>query len=111
MSTQKSLSRRSLLAAAAAGPALVSSSAQAAPKGRINQSVCKWCYKDSTLDELCANSKKMGIVAIDLLGEDEWPVVAKHGLVCAVGSGICSIKDGLNVKANHSQIEANFKKL
>jgi hydroxypyruvate isomerase len=111
MSTQKSLSRRSLLAAAAAGPALVSSTAQAAPKGRINQSVCKWCYKDSTLDELCANGKKMGIVAIDLLGEDEWPVVAKHGMVCAVGSGICSIKDGLNVEANHSQIEANFKKL
>ena len=100
-----------MLAAAAAGPALISSTGQAAPKGRINQSVCKWCYRDSTLDELCENGKKMGIVAIDLLGEDEWPVVNKHGMLCAVGGGICSIKDGLNVKANHAQIEANFRKL
>ncbi|MHC4532650.1 MAG: twin-arginine translocation signal domain-containing protein, partial [Planctomycetota bacterium] len=37
-------------------------------KGRINQSVSKWCYGKLSLDELCAVSKKMGIKAIDLLG-------------------------------------------
>ncbi len=42
-------------------------------KGRINQSVSKWCYRKFTLDELCAISKKMGIKAIDLLGPDKFP--------------------------------------
>jgi len=37
-------------------------------KGRINQSVSKWCYGKFSLDELCTVSKKMGIKAIDLLG-------------------------------------------
>ena len=45
----------------------------AASKGRLNQSVCKWCYRDMSLDELAQRAAKMGIVAIDLLTEEEWP--------------------------------------
>jgi hydroxypyruvate isomerase len=64
-----------------------------------------------SVDELASNSAAMGIVAIDLLTEEEWPLLKKHGLVCAVGSGVNPIPDGLNTKANHSQIEANFRRL
>jgi len=64
-----------------------------------------------TLEELCEQASRMGLAAIDLLSADEWPVVARYGLKCAVGNGICSIKDGLNVKANHRQIEVNFRRL
>jgi len=32
-------------------------------------------------------------------------------VICAVGSGVCPIEDGLNDKANHSKIEANFRRL
>ncbi len=111
MTNMKTPTRRSVIAAAASSAALFSSRASAAPNGRLKQSVCKWCYKDFTLDQLCENSRKMGIVAIDLLTDAEWPVVKKYGLVCAVGSGICSIADGLNVKANHAKIEENFRRL
>jgi hydroxypyruvate isomerase len=37
--------------------------------------------------------------------------VEKHGLICSLGQGVCTIPDGLNVKANHAQIEANFRHL
>ena len=82
-----------------------------AAQGRLNQSVCKWCYRDMTLDELAKASAKMGIRSIELLTEDEWPTLEKYGLKCAVGSGVCSIPDGLNVVENHKEIEANFRRL
>lgn len=32
---------------------------QAALKGRINHSVCRWCFDFLTLDQLCVEVKKM----------------------------------------------------
>lgn len=109
----KSLTRRNAVAAfgVLSAATKLGLQAEAAAKGRLNQSVCKWCYRDMSLDELARQSARMGIRAIDLLTEDQWPVLEKYGLKCAVGSGICSIVDGLNVKANHAQIEANFRRL
>jgi hydroxypyruvate isomerase len=47
----------------------------------------------------------MGLTAVDLLEEDQWAVVREHGLVCSMGyGGGGSIKDGLNVVANHDAI-------
>ena len=52
----------------------------------------------------------MGLTAIDLLEEAEWPVARQHGLVCSMGyAGGGSIRDGLNVKANHDAIVKNFE--
>jgi hydroxypyruvate isomerase len=117
MSSTHSTSRRGAITTAAAAfgilsqPTRIGLRLEAAAKGKLNQSVCKWCYRDMSLEDLAVQASKMGIVAIDLLTETEWPVVAKYGMVCAVGSGICSIADGLNVKANHAQIRENFRKL
>jgi hydroxypyruvate isomerase len=100
--------------AAGAGAALGGRAAAAARvvrNGRLKQSVCKWCFKDFTLEHLSERVSEMGLAAIDLLGEQEWPVVLKYGLVCSMGGGICSIKDGMNRKENHAQIEANFRRL
>jgi len=71
-------------------------------KGRINQSVSKWCYGKFSLDELCAVSKKMGIKAIDLLGPGDFPTVKKHGLVCSMIS-THGLGNGLNRKENHEE--------
>ncbi len=79
--------------------------------GRLNQSVCKWCYRAMALDELCAHAAKMGIVSVELLTKDQWPTLEKYGLKCAVGSGICSIRDGTNRVENHASIEANARDL
>ena len=105
--TESKLTRRSMLsgAAAAATVAAAGQPGAAATKvvknGRLRQSVCKWCYRDMSLEDLSTNAAAMGIAAIDLLTEEEWPVVKKHGLVCAVGSGVNPIPDGLNTKANN----------
>jgi len=109
----KSLTRRNAVAAFGilSASTKLGLQAEAAAEGRLNQSVCKWCYRDMSLEDLARNSAEMGIRAVDLLTEDQWPVLEKYGLKCAVGSGICSIADGLNVKDNHAEIEANFRRL
>ena len=37
-------------------------------KGTINHSVCRWCYGDIPLDDLCLAVKRIGFSAIDLVG-------------------------------------------
>jgi hypothetical protein len=62
--------------------------APAAPvkrKGRIKQSVSRWCYQQIPLDELCAKSAQMGLKAIDLLNSDEFEVPRLYGLICSMG--------------------------
>jgi hydroxypyruvate isomerase len=66
-----------------------------ASKGRLNQSLCKWCYdKNLSLDELCVAAKGMGMVGIDLLTPKDFETVKKHGLVCTMVSSH-SLTDGL----------------
>ncbi len=70
--------------------------------GRLKQSVSRWCYRDIPLPALCQAVSEMGLTAIDLLEEKDWPVAAEHGLVCSMGyGGGGSIADGLNDPANH----------
>ncbi len=35
-------------------------------KGNINHSVCRWCYSDLSLEDLCKEVKRIGFNAIDL---------------------------------------------
>jgi hydroxypyruvate isomerase len=86
-------------------------SERARAKGRLSQSVCKWCYRAMELEDLCGHAAKMGIVSVELLTQDQWPTLEKFGLTCAVGSGICPIPDGTNSVENHASIEANARDL
>jgi hydroxypyruvate isomerase len=95
--------------ALACGLALVCSRARAAEravkKGRLKQSVSRWCYKAIPDREFYRAVADMGLTAVDLLEEDQWAVVREYGLVCSMGyGGGGSIKDGLNVVANHDAI-------
>ena len=85
---------------------------KAVTKGRLKQSVSRWCYGKIPMPEFCEAVAAMGLTAIDLLGEADWPVVRDHGLICSMGNaGGGSIPDGLNVKANHDNIVRNFERL
>ena len=79
--------------------------------GRLNQSVCKWCYRNMDLEALCEHAAGMGIVSVELLEKEQWPTVAKYGLTCAVGRGICNIPNGTNRTENHASIESNAREL
>lgn len=73
--------------------------------GRLKQSLCRWCYKDIPLPELCQAAAGMGLSAIDLVDEKDWPLLADHGLVCSMGWRTGGdIPNGLNDPANHDLI-------
>ena len=111
-------SRRAFLktgAAVSLASALPGSSASlpeaAARKNRIHQSVCRWCYKDLSLDQLCQWGVQLGLKGIDLLEIDEWDVPRRYGLICSMGyAGGGTIADSLNRTENHAAIEAAFRK-
>jgi hydroxypyruvate isomerase len=51
---------------------------------RINHSVCQWCYGNIPLEEFARAAKDIGLKSIELLGPEQWAVVQKHGLTCAM---------------------------
>ena len=116
------ISRRNLIGGAAAGvtaAALARGGALAlgaddaagggaARNGRIQQSVCRWCYSKVELDTLAAEGKKMGLVGIDLLGPKEFDTIKKHGLVCTMTNSH-PIHPGLNKKKNHEKCLAMIR--
>lgn len=120
--THSAISRRAALthaagAAAAAAvlaaprPHLAAAEAAAAVKGRIRQSVSKWCFdRWWSLDVLAANCVKIGIKGIDLIGANEWPAAKKHGLVPTMAPGAGSISNGWNRKENHDRFVEEMKK-
>ncbi len=81
------------------------SSERVAKNGRINHSVCQWCFcsdcsvKPMTFDELCRHAKAMGIKSVELVDPKDWPTLKKHGLICAMTSSHGFVK-GFNDKAN-----------
>ena len=41
-------------------------------KGNINHSVCQWCFSNIPLENLAKEVKKLGLIGIDLIGEEGW---------------------------------------
>ena len=105
------MDRRSFLGAAGVAAAITPGAASQARRGRVKQSVSKWCYdKWWTLDQLCANAAKLGLKAIDLVGPADIPVLKKYGLTCSMmmpGGG--TIPDGWNRRENHAAIERELR--
>lgn len=79
-------------------------------KGNINHSVCQWTYGFMPLEELCAEVKKMGMKAVDLLAPKDWPTVEKYGLVCSMCyiAGKVSLTEGWNNTKFHDQLIKDF---
>lgn len=85
--------------------------AGAALKGRINHSVCKWCYGKIPLEQFCQAAKAMGLKSVELLTVEDFPTLKKHDLVCAMVSGVPGgINSGFNRVENHDRIVAFYEK-
>jgi len=99
------------LARVAAPSRAAEAEAAAKLKGRINQSVCRWCYDKIPLDDLCTAAKEMGLRSVELLHtKEEFDTVKKHGLTCAMVSGVPGgITSGLNRLENHDKIVEYFE--
>jgi hydroxypyruvate isomerase len=113
------LSRRTLLKGALTGAAVASVPSMAWPqeaapaprKGRIKQSVSRWCYKEIPLDQFCAHANQIGLKAIDLLNPEDYEVPRRYGLVCSMAyAGGGELVSAMNRVENHARIEEGFRK-
>ena len=91
------VSRRDLLRGAAAlgvaGLAVGATTGRAAEgevyrakNGKVLQSVVPWCFKPMTLEELCVLAARLGLPSVELTTPNNFPLLKKHGLVCALTS-------------------------
>jgi hydroxypyruvate isomerase len=111
------VSRRAALKSGLAATALASmaraASSEDGPQARkngIHQSVCRWCYKDIPLDQLCAYAAQIGLKGIDLLSLEDLEIPRRYGLICTMGQvGGGTIPDALNRLEHHDAIEAAFR--
>ncbi len=115
------MQRRDFIKASAIVPAISATSCVASPSdGPINigvntdykHSICRWCYSNTRLEELCDKASDIGISSIELLNHDEWDTVLNRGLSCAVSNGInITITDGFNDVRLHEQFLEDYKTL
>lgn len=79
-------------------------------KGKINHSVCRWCYQAVPFEDLCQAAKNIGIASIELVGPEEWPVLKKYGLTAALPWGAGKgITEGFNNPALHDELVKSYE--
>jgi hydroxypyruvate isomerase len=79
------------------------------PKVRLNQGLMRVVFgADSklTFDDQCREAAKIGFKGFDLIGQQDWPTLKKHGLVPTMaGAGPVSFPEGLIHKEVHDKLE------
>jgi len=103
------ITRRSAVEALALGTLAASTTPAAPLKGRLKQSVSRWCYEKYSLEYLCQAAVRIGLKGIDLIDSKDWPTVQKYGLVPSMTPGAGTIPDALNRKENHDRLEREFR--
>jgi hydroxypyruvate isomerase len=86
------LSRRNLMKLAGGAAFTAAVTAQAAKpkhgvqKGRINQSVVHWCWGERgwKIEDTAKAAADLGCKSVELVSPDDWPVLKKHDLTCAI---------------------------
>ncbi len=87
----------------------------AALKGKVQHSTCRWCYQSIPFEELVVNAKKIGLTSIELTGPEEWEILKKHDMTAAIGWG--KYPEGMNIPSffnnpkNHDQLVAFYEDL
>jgi hydroxypyruvate isomerase len=114
--TRREVLRSSAAIAAVGAVVSPSRSSSVVEKGRLNQSVCRWCYGKTSLEDLCAKGKELGLVGIDLMTPADFPTLKQYGLICTMttshplSDGLCDEKyQAAALKAINSAIEATAK--
>lgn len=76
---------------------------------KINHSVCQWCYGSIPLEDLAKAAKEIGLKSIELLGADQWAVVQKHGLTCAMAYATdIGLNKGFNDPSLHEKLLKDY---
>jgi hydroxypyruvate isomerase len=78
-------------------------------KGRLKQSVCRWCYRNISIEDLSKAAADIGLKGIDLIGPADWPTVRKYGLIPTMTGGAGTIALACNRKDLHDKLEKEFQ--
>lgn len=58
-----------------------------ATKGRIQQSLVSWCFEEYwSIEQMCQLAVQLGMKSVELVAPGDFPVLKKHGLVCAIAA-------------------------
>jgi hydroxypyruvate isomerase len=79
----------------------------------IKQSVTRWTYSSIPLDDLAAAARDMGLLSVELLDPDDWPIVQRYGLTCAMANaaGPGGIPRGFNRPEHHEWLIPAYETL
>jgi len=78
-------------------------------KNKINHSVCQWCYSSIPLEDLAKAAKEIGLKSIELLNAEQWPVVQKYGLTCAMAYATdLGLSKGFNDPSLHEKFLKDY---
>ncbi|TDH25694.1 twin-arginine translocation signal domain-containing protein [Segetibacter sp. 3557_3] len=78
-------------------------------KGNVNHSVCRWCFNNLSVDELCTEVKKLGFSAIDLVGPKDWDTLKKHGVFSSMCNGAeINLVNGWNDPQYHNTLIKHY---
>jgi hydroxypyruvate isomerase len=90
---------------------------KAAVKGRIKQSIVFWCFNTAgekwDVETTCRVARELGCPSVELLGPENWDVLKKHGIACAIAPngmpGMPFVK-GFNNPRYHAEVIAATQK-
>jgi len=103
--------------ALAAVPHVAAAEEKAVSKGRIKQSIVFWCFNSAgekwDVEKTCQVAKALGCVSVEVVAPDDWGILKKHGLVCALapnGMPGAPFVKGFNNPKYHEEVIARTRK-
>ncbi len=84
-------------------------------KGTFKHSVSRWCYGKIPLETFCQTVADFGMHSIELTGPEEWEVMKRYGLTCAIGwdkypEGV-GLDNFYTNPENHAALETYYRDL
>lgn len=78
-------------------------------KGKINHSVCQWCYGTIPIETLAKEASKLGLIGIDLIGPQHWDILKKYNLDSTMCNGAeLNLVDGFNDAKFHDKLIPSY---
>ena len=80
----------------------------------FKHSVCRWPYRQMTVEEVARMAKELGLDSVELLEPNEWSIARQQGLGCAVGYATVPdprtrLTSGFNRVANHEWLVPAYR--
>jgi hydroxypyruvate isomerase len=98
---------------------LTAAEARSGVPGKIQHSVCKWCYPKHTVEQICEVGKEFGLNSVELVGPEVFPILKKYGYHCAMvdfptgklpdGSPVGGITKGWNRAEHHATLSEIYR--